>query len=681
MARMPGTNALFVNRQLSWLQFDRRVLDEATDPQATCQHRARFLAIAANNLDEFFEVRVARTLRRARHGLPTTSPDGLPAARELEAVRATAAALADSIHRLWTDAIAPALEHDGITVIDPRDLNSADLDCGHAAVDPAVAWLAHGSHPTVPSGSVAIIARLHSGRHAIVHARQNPRLIRLPSLDHCRRYAFTGDLLSRLAPRLLAPDSIAAAAQFRVLFDGNLRVLTGSDHMRAVETALALPRSAVQLEICDTGERDLGAACATTFGLDPTNICWRPTPLDLRGLQQITAAGAAPPTNGASRIEWADSSAMFADLRTRDRLLHHPYDPFSTVEAFVHHAATDRSVTSIAHTLYRAGRSSPILNDLMRAATRGAQVTVVAELTARGDEATNLRWTRELTAAGVRVHFGLAGHKTHAKATVVQRSEANGIRTYCHLGTGNYNASTARSYTDLGLLTAAPDLCSDALRLFDLLTGATTAIATSVVEIAPFTMRDRLARLIEREADHARAGRQARIRAKMNALVDARIIRALYRAAQAGTQIDLVVRGACCLRPGVPGLSDRIRVVSVIGPLLEHSRVLCFDNAGQIEVFCSSADWMTRNLDRRVELLFPIRAPADRQRAIEIIDAALHDNVRARRILADGGYRRRRPERSPAFDSQRELMRRSTRARRQPIDTGQPPSTSTSCPP
>ncbi len=672
---------LFVNRELSWLAFNRRVLDEAMDESNPLLERVKFLSIASTNLDEFFEIRVAGVMELVEARLQGENPDGLKPQDELDLVREAARTLHDDMHRVWRDHLQPALAQASIEFRTMRQLTPqqrAWVDSHFEreiypiltplAVDPAHPF------PVLLNKSLNLAALLldprqarRQNRLAVVQVpRALPRVLRLPDQDGKRVFVLTAEIIQDHLGDLFPGLEVLHSCTFRVTRDSNLGVdeHATSDLLSSIEKELIKRRRGepVRLEIDQSAHMDVIERFAKAFSLDPADVYYCEGPVNLGRLGELLSLEAAelrdPPVMPRRIVQWSSAEEMFADLRDADILLHHPYESFSTVEDFVRFAARDPKVQAIKQTIYRAGARSAILDSLIEAAQQKKQVTVIVELKARFDEEANILWARRMEQAGVHVVYGIVGYKTHAKMCLVVRREDDGFRRYCHLGTGNYNPATARLYTDLGLLTARPDIGEEVAETFNMVTGYARVPAMEHLWVAPFNMRERLLAAIAREIEHARAGRPAGIRAKLNNIVDPQVILGLYEASRAGVRIQLCVRGICCLRPGVPGLSDNISVVAVVDRFLEHSRVYCFENGGNPQVYLSSADWMIRNLDRRVEVAVPVLDPEVKKRVIdEVLAPSLADNVKGRRVLGTGQSERivRAPGEAP-FRSQQALL-------------------------
>ena len=654
--------SLYHNRELSWLAFNRRVLEEAMDPSQPLLERVKFLAIVDSNLTEFFEVRVARLHQQAEAGVEPPGPDHLSAREQLKRIGEASRRLLTDLYACWNDAVRPALEQAGVRVVpttEADEVQTAFIEhYFEREVGPVLTpFTLDPAHPLPHLVSqalcLAVLLEDEGGektqRLGIVPVpRVLPRIVRLPGGMH--DYVTLADLAAAHVGRLYQGRRILAVAPFRLTRDANLDVdeERAGDLLTAIEDELRHRRRGdiVRLEVSSKASPELRERLWRAFDLAKEDLYVVDGPVNMSRMLGIYADVAEPllkdpPLRPANVGLPSEAEPLFARLRAGDVLLHHPFESFSHVLDFVEAAASDPKVLAIKQTLYRTSADSPIVRALIRAAEGGKQVVVVVEIKARFDEAANIAWAKRLEESGVHVVYGLVGLKTHAKLTLAVRREGDRIRRYCHLGTGNYNPSTARIYTDLGLLTARDALTADVARVFDFLTSLSRPPKMEKMLVAPFDMLPRLVALVRREADHARAGRPARIIAKMNALADESVIEALYDASQAGVSIDLIVRGICLLKPGLPGVSERIRVTSIVGRFLEHSRIYWFENGGQPDVLIGSADWMPRNLRHRVEVLFPVEDPAlkDRLRH-EILGTYLADRVKARRILPDGTHER-----------------------------------------
>ena len=651
----------FVNRELSWLEFDRRVLEEAEDATVPLLERIKFLAIVSSNLDEFFMVRVAGLKRRVRENDASTGLDGLTAAQTLAAVAERAGRLSDEQHRCFLDQLEPLLAAEGIRLLSPAELTPEQgryLDAYfHRTVVPVVTPLAiDPGHPFPHLGnrSLCLIASLTPSTPSplpqaalsVVHIPTSvPRFVPLPAPPGEYAFILLENVIRLYLPRIYHGYTINSCHAIRVTRDADLTAPVGRDEdlLTAVEESLRDRRmgTAVRLQYDVDLPAEILTAIVDALELEAVDLYEARGFIAFADLFQLYAAVDLPrlkdrPLTPQPVAAFETAPDLWSAIRGGDVLVHHPYHAFDAVTRFVHDAAVDPKVLAIKMTLYRVSPASPIAQALRLAAERGKEVAVLVELQARFDEEANIRWARALEAVGAHVVYGLVGYKTHCKACLVVRQESDGIRRYCHLATGNYNVRTAGVYGDLGMFTCRESFGEDLTELFNLLTGYTRPRRFNHLIVAPTDLRDGLVMRIRREADHARAGRPARIIAKVNSLVDATLIEELYRASDAGVQIDLIIRGICCLRPGVPGLSERIRAVSIVDRFLEHARVFFFQNGDASEYLLASADWMPRNLDRRVEIAFPVLDPGLRAQIAAILDVQLGDTVKARLIRPDG---------------------------------------------
>jgi polyphosphate kinase len=691
----------FVSRELSWLEFNQRVLDEAINPETPLLERLKFFCIVSSNLDEFFEVRVAGLKQQIESRVVERTVDGRTATETFRTLVKRVRRMVGDQHALWRDELVPALARNGIRFIEPAEANDADrafLDRYYRTeVSPATTPLAiDPAHPfpLLLNKSLNLIVQVEmpKGREMLRHLavvqlpRILPRLIALPreGENQSREYVYLGRLIGHYLADLFPGTRILGYWLFRVTRNSELYIDEEemANVLKAVERELLNRRKndAVRLEV-ETGCPDeIVDALIGTLRLTSDDLYRVGWPLNPARLMTIYEGDHSPELRDPPFIAPVaeavrDQSDLFAAIRQRDILLHHPYDSFDTVVEFMEKAADDPNVLAIKQTLYRTGGDTRIIGALMRAVENGKQVTAVVELRARFDEANNIGWARKLEDNGVHVVYGLVGYKIHSKVTLVVRRDPDGIRRYLHLGTGNYNPSTARIYTDLGLLTCRPDLGEDASSPFNLLTGICQFQETRKLIVAPFQLHARMLELIEREARHARAGLPSRIIAKMNSLVDSEIIAALYRASQAGVPIQLIVRGICCLRPGLPDVSPTIEVRSIVGRFLEHSRVFYFENGCQPQVFVGSADWMPRNFFRRIEVVFPVEDGVLRDWLLrDYLQVQLADNVKARLMQSDGQYLLSKPTPgTPRCDSQNEFISQVTgqtriwRPKRKPV--------------
>jgi len=698
---------LFINRELSWLEFNGRVLEEATDPTVPLLERLRFAIITSSNMDEFFMVRVAGLKDAVEEG--ETAPDlaGLSPRQQLKAISERAHEMVERLDKTLVDEILPALGQHGIQITSMAALDPAQRvylsRYFTAEVLPALTPLAidlSRPFPKLSSLSLNLAVLLEP-----VEGETEPRLavVQVPGLQRLVRpvggegtiYVLLEELVRSELPALFPGQRVIESAVFRVSRDAALDLDDegGGDYLEAIEDELRKRRrnQVVRLQVEAGVGEELLKLLARRLQVTSRDVYRTRSPLDLRAFLQLVELPALeelrePVWKPLSTVVIGEPERIFSILDQRDVLLHHPYDSFEPVVSFVSAAADDPDVLAIKQTLYRTSGESPLVQALARAAENGKQVTVIVELMARFDEQSNIKWARSLEEAGAHVIFGIRGYKTHSKICLVVRREAHGIQRYVHLGTGNYNDRTARVYTDFGLMTSDPAIGEDASAFFNALSGYSDPPRMKKLVMAPTNLRDRFLRLIERERRRAESGQAAEIRAKMNALVDEEMIRALYDASRAGVRIRLNVRGICCLRPGVKGVSETIEVVSIVDRFLEHARVYHFRNGGDEEVYLSSADWMPRNLDRRIELLFPV-GPGVRPKVMEALDAMFADNVKSRRLTPEGTYRRRKNLRGDAPVRAQQLLYRKTqeaaeRARAtavtfEPITTPEPKVSST----
>src|SRR5579859_366636 len=660
------TPQLYVNRELSFLEFNQRVLEQAKDTSIPLLERVRFLCISCANLDEFFEIRVAGLKELLEAGAVQGGPDGLPVPEQLKAIRARAVRLVDEQYQLLNDVLMPELAQMGIVFVSPEMWTEAQAawlaDYFSREVEPVLSPLALDPARPFPkilnkSLNFAVVVEgedgfgRNSGLAVAQAPRSLPRLIRLPDELGSRNFVFLGTIVEAFVSKLFAGMHMRGCYQFRVTRNSDLFVEQEEvdDLLRAVEGELASRRfgDAVRLETAHDCPDEILTYLLGQFSLAADDLYKVSGPVNLNRLMAVydlvdrTELKYAAFTPGVpDRLKMGGD--LFSAVRSGDVLLHHPFQGFGPVTDFVKQAASDPQVLAIKQTLYRVGNDSAIVAALVEAAAAGKDVTVIIELRARFDEEANIELATKLQEAGAHVMYGVFGFKTHAKLVMVVRREEKGLRRYCHLGTGNYHTSTARLYTDYGLLTADESIGEDIHEMFLQLTGLTRVPKLRKLLHAPFSLHQALLAKIEREIEHARSGAKARIVAKLNALTEPNIIQALYRASRAGVDIDLIVRGLCCLRPGVPGVSDRIRVSSIIGRFLEHSRVYYFENAGAREIYCGSADWMDRNLFRRIEVAFPVEAPELQSRVADDLKLYLADDTQAWILDSDGLYTRAR---------------------------------------
>jgi len=673
----------YFNRHVQWLEFNRRVLEEARDIGNPLLERVKFLGITANNLDEFVEVRVSSFLQQIEDGSRDISPDGLTSEEELVTISAAMHSLVNDQYKVWNTELLPALRKHNVCV-----LSCAKLDAKAAkamktfydrriypmltpvTVDPTHPF----PHVLNKALCIAFLLNRRKGGNGkpyfgvVTVPRALPRLLRVPSQTPGHiHYVFLQDVVSTYASKLYRGYEILASAPFRITRNSNLYLEEEETRnlLETINSQVALRRKgeAVRLEIEEGAHKEIVERLITTFELDESLIFRVRGPVNLQRLFHIYEETKRPdlkyPPFVSRQVRVGhDADSMFDTLRHHDVLLHHPYESYDAVVNFLCTASHDPRVLSMKQTLYRTNTDSPVAHALLEAAGK-KEVAVVVELKASFDEASNIRWARSLEDAGVQVFHGVAGLKTHAKLALIVRNDPDGkIRRYAHLGTGNYNPSTARFYSDFSLFTSDPDITSAAHDVFNYLTAYAEQPSYKPLLVAPRDLAKSCIALIDREARHAKRGKPARMIVKMNAVVDPAIIQALYRASQAGVEIDLIVRGQCVLVPGVRGLSSRIRVRSIVGRFLEHSRIFYFENGGTPEIYLGSADWMPRNLYERVEVLFPLKDPHLCNGIVEILSAYLADTRKARVLSSDGTYSRPRSVRNGrGFSVQEHLMR------------------------
>jgi polyphosphate kinase len=683
---------LYINREISWLQFNDRVLAMAADPQFPLLERLKYLAIFSSNLDEFFMVRVSGLRDQVQTGMVTRGSDGWTPSETLEAIAKHVGPTIEHQVRVFLDEVSPAMAKAGIRIADISELNSQERDFlrdyFQRQVFPVLTPLAvDPSHPfpyiSNLSLSLAVTVRYPgTSRDRFARVKVPGILPRFVPLGDGSTFVPLEQVVATHLDKLFPGMNVVEAHPFRVTRDADIELAEdeADDLLVAVEQELRRQRfgAVVRLEVEATMPDHMVRLLQRELEVEDDAVVTVEGPLGLHDLMGLVSALDRPeladePWVGTTQPRLlgteGDSVNLFATMREGDLLVHHPYDAFATsVQRFIEQAADDPEVLAIKQTLYRTDGDSPIVTALIHAAETGKQVVVLVEVKARGDEASNIGWASALERAGCHVAYGLVGLKTHSKTALVVRREHGGIRRYVHIGTGNYNAKTARLYTDIGLLSCDEDLGADLTDLFNSLTGYARGSRYRKILVAPNALRDKTIEMIERTAERHTARRPGRIIMQMNALVDAACIRALYAASQAGVEIDLIVRGICRLRPGVPGVSDNIRVRSIVGRFLEHSRIWTFAGGRRREYYIGSADLMPRNLDLRVEVVTPVTDPDLTGRLQEILDVMLADNVQAWELSEDGSWHRRQPEdgerRVATHKRMRELaLRRGTEAR------------------
>lgn len=674
----------YVNRELSWLEFNQRVLDQATDAQNPLLERLKFLCIVSSNLDEFFEVRVAGLKQQRAHGSHTAGPDGMLPGKALAKISERARKMVSDQYRCWTEELQPALAKEGIRFHQFPKVPKGELahfdkffrETVYPVLTPLALDAAH-PFPQLLNKGFNVLVEMESNDAntdlVVVRVpRSLPRVVPFFKREEGEDFVFLGGLVRHYAHTLVNNAKVKGAYLFRVTRNSNLYYDEEEAHnlLNTIEEELRNVNrgAAVRVEVEEECPDHLVDRLKDLFVLEDEDVYRCPHPLNLLRLMPLCFQINRPDLRDKSftphTVVPSDAMAdIFHLIRKGDILMHHPYDSFQTVVDFLSNAAQDPNVLAIKQTLYRTSADSPLVHALIEAANNGKQVTVVIELKARFDEAANIRWARLMQEAGVDVVYGVTGLKTHAKAMLIVRKEGDVTRRYAHLGTGNYHPKTAAIYTDLGLLTAREDITSDLAEVFNLITGIPNFVGMQTLLVAPFNMVNRFVEMIDREAENAKAGKPSGIYAKVNALVEENVIEALYRASQAGVPIRLMVRGMCALRPGMPGVSETIEVRSLVGRFLEHSRIYRFENGGEPEIYLGSADWMQRNLHRRVETVFPIKSNGMREHISGILETFWKDNVKARVMLTDGTYVKLESGEAP-FDAQQSFVEEAERHRK-----------------
>ena len=666
----------YINRELSWLEFNRRVLEEAQDERNPLLERVKFLGIVASILDEFFEVRVAGLIQiRETRKFPTGS-DGMTPAEQLVAISSRAHDLVSEHYRCWNEQLLPALADEGIHLWDADELQGDHLSFIDSywreelepILTPIVLDPAH-PFPRVLNKALCIAVQLEldgtSLFGVVTVPRVLPRILRMPDTGDGQVHLVTlAGIVAHKIGALFEGYGTAGSASFRVTRNSELFVNEdeADNLLEEITESLENRRKGdpVRLEIVAGAPEQLVRFLMRQFRLSESNVYHADGPVNLNRIMTIYGVVERPdlkfePFTPVDAGLPKEPEPFFAALRASDVLLHHPYESFSTVVDFIRMAVRDPRVLAIKQTLYRTGEDSQIVEALIEASDRGKEVTVLVELKARFDETSNIEWAKQLEESGVHVVYGLLGMKTHCKLSMIVRRDEDRLRRYVHLGTGNYHEGTSRLYTDYGLFTARGDMTAEVAEVFNLLTARSEERFHKLL-VAPTTLMKGMLHRIDREIEHVGAGRRGHIIAKMNGLVDPKVIRALYQASAAGVEIDLIVRGICCLRPGLLGISERIRVYSIIGRYLEHSRVFYFHNGGDDEVWAGSADWMNRNLRNRIEVVFPVEDPELRNRLYGELQLCMRDKVKGRQLQSDGSYLRQEPEKGDLTISFQDAM-------------------------
>lgn len=655
-----GNSKVFINRELSWLEFDARVLGEAEDVLNPLFERLKFLSITASNLDEFFMVRVASLKDMVNAGYTKRDIAGMTAAEQLAALDERTHAFVKRQYKIYNDELVPALAREGFHIIGSHE----ELTHGqeifvdkyfHEDVYPVLTPMAVDSSRPFPlirnkTLNIAALLKKKNGDDGTEFATVQvpsvlPRFVRLPGEQDT--IILLEEIIERNIDKLFLNYDILCAYPYRIMRNADLSIdeEDAADLLKEIEKQLKKRQwgQAIRLEVQGNIDKQLLKRLKSELNITDSDIYRIDGPLDLTFLMKLYgsfdyAKLKTPKYMPAPVPELMNGKNIFEAVREGDILLHHPYQTFDPVVDFVRQAANDPGVLAIKQTLYRVSGNSPIVAALAAAAENGKQVSVLVELKARFDEENNIIWARKLEQAGCHVIYGLVGLKTHSKITLVVRREEDGIRRYVHLGTGNYNDSTAKLYCDMGLFTCSPAIGEDATAVFNMLSGYSEPVGWNKLSLAPLWLRDRFHYLVEREIRHAKEGQEAHIIAKMNSVCDKDIIELMYKASKAGVKIELIVRGICCLIPQLEGVSENITVRSIVGTFLEHSRIFYFENGGNPEIYMASADWMSRNLDRRVEIMFPVEDAKLKKEVKHILDVQLADNVKAQLMQPDGSY-------------------------------------------
>lgn len=667
----------YTNRELSWILFDNRVLSEARDKNIPLFERLKFLSITASNLDEFFMIRVASLMDMVHAGYGKRDIAGMTAQEQLKALDTAIHKLVDLQYSTYNRSLLPLLEANNLHVIrQHEELNEKEADYldkyFEENIYPVLTPMAVDSSRPFPlirnkSLNIGALLQKKGDKDEILEFAtvQVPsvlnRIVELPREGEVQKVILLEEVIERNIRKLFLNYDVICAHPFRIMRNADLTIDEdeAEDLLKEIEKQIKKRQwgEAIRLEVENGMDKRLLKILVKELGIEERNIYKIDGPLDLTFLMKMYGLDGfehlkAPKYEPQQVPELPNGCNLFTEIRKGDILLHHPYETFTPVVEFIRQAAKDPQVLAIKQTLYRVSGNSPIIAALAQAAENGKQVSVLVELKARFDEENNIVWARKLEKAGCHVIYGLVGLKTHSKITLVVRREEDGIRRYVHLGTGNYNDATAKLYTDMGLLTCAEPIGEDATAVFNMLSGYSEPLGWNKLSLAPLWLKERFKYLIAREEQYAREGKKARIIAKMNSLCDPDIIEALYKASSAGVKIDLIVRGICCLKVGIPGVSENITVRSIVGNFLEHSRIFYFENDENYEIYCGSADWMPRNLERRVEILFPVEKPKLKEELFHILDCQLRDNLKAHVMQKDGSYEKVNRRGKEPFNSQ-----------------------------
>ena len=652
----------YENRELSWIKFDQRVLEEARDKNIPLLERVKFLSIVSSNLDEFLRVRVASLKDMVHANYKKKDIAGMTAQEQLVAINNDTRDMVNTQYSTYTRSIIPLLNNEGIYVIDSHEMLSYEqgefvdryfMESVYPVLTP-MAVDASRPFPLIRNKTLniaALLANKQNKKETVFATVQVPgvlpRLVQIPSVNNAKNFILLEQIIERNIGKLFSNYKVLCAYPYRIMRNADLTIdeEEASDLLKEIQNKLKMRQwgEVIRLEVEAGIDAKLLRFLKSEFKVADADVFEIPGPIDLTVLMKLYGIDGydhlryvQPVPQKVPEIEPGED--IFEAIRKSDIFLHHPYQTFDPVVDFIRQASKDPDVLAIKQTLYRVSGNSPIISSLAQAAENGKQVTVLVELKARFDEEHNIVWAKKLEQAGCHVIYGLVGLKTHSKIALVVRKEEDGIRRYVHLGTGNYNDSTAKLYTDCGIFTCKESIGEDATAVFNMLSGYSEPLSWNELILAPYWLRDKFLYLIKREIKHVKAGKEGRIIAKMNSLCDPGIIAALYEASAAGVKIDLIVRGICCLKVGIPGVSENISVRSIVGNFLEHSRIFYFENGGNEDVYMGSADWMPRNLDRRVEIIFPVLEDSLKEKAIHILDVELKDNVKARVLESDGNY-------------------------------------------